>query len=67
MYWKPNLLRRSEARSSVPLYAVTSLRYDYVDQFGYHYNPTKSSAELYNMATNPYIESARVNGVNVAG
>jgi hypothetical protein len=43
------------------------LRYEYVDDYGYHYNPVKESAQLYNMATNPYIESARVNGLNVAG
>jgi hypothetical protein len=47
--------------------ALDQYGYDYVDQFGYHYNPAKASAEVYNVATNPYIESAKVNGVSVSG
>jgi hypothetical protein len=43
------------------------VRYDYVDQFGYHYNPAKAAAEVYNVATNPFIQSAKVNGVSVSG
>ena len=43
------------------------LRYDYVDQYGYHYNPKRDSALVYNMATNPLIQSGRVNGYSVSG